>query len=501
MLLSAFLVLALCGLGTVDPLVANAESPAVTTNGATTTWTYSYTGAPQSFVVPAGITSLQLAATGAEGGPGGGGGGPYKIGTAGQLGQSVSDTYLVSPGVVLTVEVGGRAGFGEGSYNGGGAGGSSGGGSGGGASDVCSVPLHTVVKSSQCLIVAGGGGGGGGNSGTWRGGNGGEAGEPEHTGGEAGGDGTASAGGVGGKGHSPGGNGGMGQIGSGGAGGEGLNGTGGGGGGGLYGGGGGGAGETLGGGGGGSGSSYAPGGSSFITGPFAGAQVTISYTEAAPANTAAPVISGTPAVGQTLSCSTGSWSGKQLLFHWTWLRDGSPITLAFYATYAVQAADQGHTLSCTVTATNRAGEAAASSVGVAIPGGPELPGVGANPGVSAAEIANLLDGQLAPVAKIGALLKRRVVMKLRVPVAGLATIAWYYLPPGAKLARHAKPVLVASGRASFPTPRTAMIRIIPTTAGKRLLKHATRIRLTVEGVFTPTGAAPIVTKRALVLRR
>jgi Carboxypeptidase regulatory-like domain len=88
----------------------------------------------------------------------------------------------------------------------------------------------------------------------------------------------------------------------------------------------------------------------------------------APINTVAPVVSGTPAVGQTLSCSNGSWTGTPApTFTRTWLRDGVAITGATASTYVVQAADQGNGLTCKVTATNKSGSVAALSMTLIVP--------------------------------------------------------------------------------------------------------------------------------------
>ncbi|MGA9876073.1 MAG: hypothetical protein WBQ21_09710 [Solirubrobacteraceae bacterium] len=72
-----------------------------------------------------------------------------------------------------------------------------------------------------------------------------------------------------------------------------------------------------------------------------------------PVSTVAPVLSGTPAVGHPLSCSTGSWTGIQpLAYTYAWLRNGAPIAGATTSLYVAQAADQGAVLLCEVTATN-----------------------------------------------------------------------------------------------------------------------------------------------------
>jgi hypothetical protein len=75
----------------------------------------------------------------------------------------------------------------------------------------------------------------------------------------------------------------------------------------------------------------------------------------APVNTAAPTLTGTPALGQTLTCSTGTWANNPTSFSYVWLRSGVAIAGQTGSTYVVQAADEGHTISCQVTAGNGGG--------------------------------------------------------------------------------------------------------------------------------------------------
>jgi hypothetical protein len=86
-----------------------------------------------------------------------------------------------------------------------------------------------------------------------------------------------------------------------------------------------------------------------------------------PASTAAPALTGTAAVGQALSCSQGSWSHEPTYLVYQWLRNGSVISGQTGPAYALQAADQGHTITCAVTAGNGAGAATATSNAVTIP--------------------------------------------------------------------------------------------------------------------------------------
>ena len=141
--------------------------------------TFAYTGAPQTYTVPAGVTTLRVEALGASGGNS-----IYgfnTINTVGGAGARVRTTLAVVPGQVLTIYVGGvgttspRDG-GGGGYNGGGNGGSRGGpdnwpyrssGGGGGATD---IRVGGTALANRVLVAGGGGGGGlagvGGNGGT-----------------------------------------------------------------------------------------------------------------------------------------------------------------------------------------------------------------------------------------------------------------------------------------------------------------------------------------------
>lgn len=81
-----------------------------------------------------------------------------------------------------------------------------------------------------------------------------------------------------------------------------------------------------------------------------------------------PIVTGTPAVGQTLSCVQGIWvGGPALEYAYEWLRDGDTIKGATGKTYVVGPADQGHGLSCEVTASSVRGDASAKSSTLAVP--------------------------------------------------------------------------------------------------------------------------------------
>lgn len=82
---------------------------------------------------------------------------------------------------------------------------------------------------------------------------------------------------------------------------------------------------------------------------------------------AAPAVVGAAAVGSTLTCATGRWSGSPTGYEYRWNRGNAPILNASAATYTVTAADRGHQLSCTVTAINAGGAIQADSARVTVP--------------------------------------------------------------------------------------------------------------------------------------
>jgi hypothetical protein len=81
-----------------------------------------------------------------------------------------------------------------------------------------------------------------------------------------------------------------------------------------------------------------------------------------------PVISGNGVVNETLSCSTGTWSGDPTSFTYQWLRQGSEIQGATSSSHKVTEADEGYSLSCLVTASNGSRSGQATSASKQIPG-------------------------------------------------------------------------------------------------------------------------------------
>jgi len=81
-----------------------------------------------------------------------------------------------------------------------------------------------------------------------------------------------------------------------------------------------------------------------------------------PVNTVAPAITGTAQEGETVTCSTGTWTGTPTItFAYQWKRNGSNIGSATNSTYVLVTADVAQSITCQVTATNGFGSASATS--------------------------------------------------------------------------------------------------------------------------------------------
>lgn len=85
----------------------------------------------------------------------------------------------------------------------------------------------------------------------------------------------------------------------------------------------------------------------------------------APANTGAPAIQGSVAVGQQLTCTQGSWSNSPTGYTYSWRRDGNEVATG--AQYTLTSADAGRSITCVVTATNAGGSSTATSSAVSPP--------------------------------------------------------------------------------------------------------------------------------------
>lgn len=236
-----------------------------------------------------------------------------------------------------------------------------------------------------------------------------------------------------------------------------------------------------------------------VTRPNTMAGIDVSLIRAAPVNTSAPVISGTPTVGgQALGCSPGSWTGKAALkFTFQWTRDGSAIANATASSYVVQVADLGHVVACQVTAANAVGHATASSNAVAVPAVVATPlplivhpGPGSIQKVAASGVASVSAG----IARLR--LSCRTTARCVGTLKLVRQVAVRTRRNHHTLVRR-KTIVLAQGAYSLKGGRTALVSLKLTAAGRSRLAHARRHRLTTTLVLSLKGAA--TTRQSVLL--
>src|SRR5207244_1252999 len=108
----------------------------------------------------------------------------------------------------------------------------------------------------------------------------------------------------------------------------------------------------------------------------------------APRSLAAPTISGSPVVGQTLTSSTGTWTGSPSSFSYQWQRcDSAGASCASIAgasgeSYPGSADDAGSSIRVSVTARNGFGTATAQSAPTGVVAGSGAPANTSLPAIS-----------------------------------------------------------------------------------------------------------------------
>ncbi len=242
-------------------------------------------------------------------------------------------------------------------------------------------------------------------------------------------------------------------------------------------------------------------------------------------------IRGVPTAGHSLSCEPGSWSnGPTFTYAFISSATGAVLQQGPSSSYQLSAADVGRTILCQVQAANGGGTGVARTVALPpiqtapAPQSPPSVGSPSNGGgaagaenaeggvlgssstnITSGQIAALLVHELAPegrAAKIAALRKSDgFTFTFKALEAGTAVVDWYQDPSGAATtSSKPKPLLVASGRASFSAAGTGKLKVNLTAAGKRLLKKAGSLKLTAKGMFTPSGAAAVTATKTFVLK-
>jgi hypothetical protein len=153
------------------------------------------------------------------------------------------------------------------------------------------------------------------------------------------------------------------------------------------------------------------------------------------------------------------------------------------------------THSFTVTATDVNGLTAATTNTYTV-----LPAV-----PTVAQVKAALSRVLTPrgkAAMIGRLLKHGgYSFSFTAPSAGRLVIRWYLVRKGAHVAKAKKPVLVASANVVLHKAGKATIKVSLTGKGRKLLKHAKRIKLIAKATFTPAGGTATSTTKTITLKR
>jgi hypothetical protein len=239
---------------------------------------------------------------------------------------------------------------------------------------------------------------------------------------------------------------------------------------------------------------------------------------APPANTAPPTLSGTAAVGQTLTAGDGSWTVLPAVARqWERCDAGgnacAAIDGATGSAFAVSASDAGHTLRVRETAANGGGRTdATSAISGVVPAPPVAPAgvptstvpttpAAITPTISRATLRARLLRALTPkraAAKLRTLVKRGgFVSSFAAPSAGRLVLRWYTRPRN----RKAKAVLLATSVTRITRAGTTKPKLKLTKAGKRLLRKSKRITITAKGSFTAPRAAAVTASRTLKLKR
>jgi hypothetical protein len=236
----------------------------------------------------------------------------------------------------------------------------------------------------------------------------------------------------------------------------------------------------------------------------------------------------TPVVGDSMTCSPGSWSGgPTFTFLFIDAENHAVYQRGPSASYTFTTANIGRSIVVELEASNSGGTAIvrttasslvrpapppppppqATSAGAAatipaVGGGQVLGSASASP--TSAQIAALLHHVIAALrhaAHAASLRTRGLTVRFTAPEAGTVVIELLQALPAAHGAASArrKPVLVAVAKATFSSAGSARLRIKPTAAGKRMLARAHSLRVLAAAAFTPANGSPVRVRESLTL--
>jgi hypothetical protein len=212
-----------------------------------------------------------------------------------------------------------------------------------------------------------------------------------------------------------------------------------------------------------------------------------------PANQTVPKLTGWRIVGQTMTITTGTWSGTPpITYSYQWQRCNrvcSDIAGATGPSYAATAADLDFFVACLVTATNALGAQGIivhSALKVGQPGGGSVPIAATQTDLLRAAIPK---GKAATAAQL--LKHKGYGTKFRWRKGGTLNLRW--TADGIKVAEVQDATLYHYQR---PIP----VKLKLTAAGRRLLRSNPHPTLTIEGAFLPANSNyPVLVKATRTL--
>jgi hypothetical protein len=192
-----------------------------------------------------------------------------------------------------------------------------------------------------------------------------------------------------------------------------------------------------------------------------------------------PSISGTPAVGSTLTCKSGVTTAAPETVAYQWLSDTTPIAGATSPTYVIAPTDQSHHLSCEVTISGDGGSASAIS---------GFDGVPAQSGGSITESFVGTDQHRATSVSAPVTCSPQATGSCKIKLALIATTT----------VRHrTQKTAVGSLSAKIGAGAQRTLTVSLNSTGKRLLKklHTLHVTLTVSGTVIGTLTATLQTDK------
>lgn len=219
------------------------------------------------------------------------------------------------------------------------------------------------------------------------------------------------------------------------------------------------------------------------------AEIADSAPQAAPRNDAPPTVSGTPESGQTLTASTGRWTGTgPIVYAYSWRRcdsnggSCSAIGGGNERTYVLKQPDVGNTLRVRVTARNSDGSTNSTSVPTAVirpAAAPAPAGCNGNAPIPIASVALPdrlnIDGQsLSPTIVIRS--TQSITLRLRVTCKGKPVQGALVLADAVPFNQFTTPAEQPTGADGFATITMSRDRGFPAARSQQLLVIFARAR-------------------------